>query len=42
MIFVGEKLLAKDARKHFGQIWGNSEKYLSHSETFACCYTYAV
>jgi len=40
MIFVGENLWEKLPKKLFGQVWGNSGKNPSHSQKFACSYTY--
>jgi len=41
IIFVGENVWGKEAQKLFGQVWKNSSKNPSHSQKFACSYTYA-
>jgi len=37
MNFVGEHLGAKGAQKLFGQVWGNSGKYVSYPQSVVAC-----
>jgi len=41
MIFEG-KICRQSRPKHFGQVWENSGKNPSHSQKFACSYTYGA